>query len=88
MVITTQILESRLKETFKDEKDKITIEDLSGGCGAKFQIIIGSDQFTGLGLLERHRLVNNLISDFMNDIHAVQLKTWTLSQYDEKIKQL
>ncbi|EGC35827.1 hypothetical protein DICPUDRAFT_32760 [Dictyostelium purpureum] len=87
-MVTVSDLETRLKTKYNSADDKIRVDDLSGGCGAKFLIAIGSNQFDGVSLLDRQRIVNDLIKDFMADIHAVQLKTWTLKQYDEKINTL
>lgn len=58
--------------------------DESSGCGAKFSCIIVSDLFDGVALLERHRMVNELLKEEMETIHALSMKTWTLKQYETK----
>ena len=45
-----------------------------------------SEQFDGKSLLERHRMVNSVLSKELATIHALSLKTYTKQQYD-KIKQ-
>ncbi|EFA84047.1 bolA family protein [Heterostelium album PN500] len=85
MTVTVEQLENTLKSGFPDSN--IIVEDVSGGCGAKFSIVIGSDKFEGVSLLERHRMANDVIGELMKDIHAINFKTWTKKQYEEKMKQ-
>ncbi|GAM22237.1 hypothetical protein SAMD00019534_054120 [Acytostelium subglobosum LB1] len=82
MVVSVQQIEDRIKGNFPG--DHINVEDVSGGCGAKFTVTVGSDKFVGMPLLQRHRMVNDIIGDLMNEIHAVNLNTWTMKQYEEK----
>lgn len=84
MPITVEQLESTLKTQWPDAV--IKIEDLSGGCGAKFSAIIVTDAFAGVPLLERHRLVNSVLEKEMKEIHALTLKTWTQEQYAKNNK--
>lgn len=39
---------------------------------------------TGQGLLERQRRVNECLQEEMTRIHALQMKTWTPAQYEQK----
>ncbi|OWF42251.1 uncharacterized bolA-like protein C8C9.11 [Mizuhopecten yessoensis] len=80
--------------TAEDLKTKLTteiaathadIQDMSDGCGSKFDAVIVSPQFEGKQLLARHRLVNNTLADEMKVIHAFTMKTYTPEQW-EKIK--
>jgi stress-induced morphogen len=69
----------------------IDIVDLEqGSCqGAKLHVTIVSDAaFAGKPLLQRHRLVNECLAALLADgtIHALQLKTYTQSQYDDKLQ--
>ncbi|GLD96793.1 hypothetical protein PINS_up005476 [Pythium insidiosum] len=61
--------------------------DLSDGCGQKFSVIVVHDGFEGLSLLDRQRRVNECLKEEMTRIHALQMKTWTASQYEQKMKQ-
>lgn len=76
------LLEASLKPTYLD------IIDLEqGSChGAKLQVTIISDvAFEGKPLLQRHRLVNECLSELLADdtIHALTMKTYTTSQYEK-----
>ncbi|TPX50990.1 hypothetical protein SeMB42_g01603 [Synchytrium endobioticum] len=54
---------------------KLLVNDISGGCGASYSILIGSDKFKGLSLLKQHRMVTDALKDDIKDIHAIQIKT-------------
>lgn len=50
-----------------------------------FSILIVSEMFDNLSLLERHRKVKSLLSDELkNKIHALSLKTLTEEEYKAK----
>eukprot|EP00915_Cephaloidophora_sp_WS-2016_P003403 GHVH01004560.1.p1 GENE.GHVH01004560.1~~GHVH01004560.1.p1 ORF type:complete len:129 (+),score=16.42 GHVH01004560.1:59-445(+) len=56
-------------------------DDLSHcGCGAKFQIDVKSSVFKSIRMLERNRMVNNIVEELLNSgaIHAVVIKTGVL----------
>lgn len=64
------------------------IVDVSGGCGAKFELYLSSNQFTGMKLLDRHRLVNGLLAPLMDRIHAVTIKAWTPQEFEKNKAQV
>ena len=45
------------------------------GAGDHFDVHVTSTAFSGLGLLEQHRLVYEALGDLMQTIHALSLKT-------------
>lgn len=69
---------SELKPTFLD------VVDESGGCGAKFKVLIVSSAFEGKSLLERQRFVNTILEEELKEIHAFSFKkTWTPEEYNK-----
>jgi len=44
--------------------------DGSGGCGQKFEVKIVSKLFEGKPLLQRHRLVNEVLKVEISQMHA------------------
>ncbi|KAJ2598837.1 hypothetical protein H4R99_003944 [Coemansia sp. RSA 1722] len=50
-----EIIEQRINENIGDIQ-LIQTEDLSGGCGSMFNLLIVSDKFKGLTRLKQHRL--------------------------------
>ena len=45
------------------------------GAGDHFDVRVVSTAFSGLGLLDQHRLVYEALGDLMQTIHALSLKT-------------
>ena len=58
--------------------------DDSDGCGAKFNVVLVTDEFVGVKLLDRQRQVNAALKDIVDRIHALSLKTWTIADYEKK----
>lgn len=65
----------------------LEIQDESDGCGDKFNVLIVSEIFEGKNTLQRHRLVNDLLKDYIARIHAFSQKTLTPAQYKEQLSQ-
>ncbi|XP_061394200.1 bolA-like protein 2 [Musca vetustissima] len=83
------------KYTVKYLEDKLTKEleaqyvhavDDSDGCGAKFSVIIVSEKFKGLKMLQKHRLVNTVLAEELKEIHAFSQKSYTPEEW-EKVQQ-
>ena len=82
--ISEEALQDKLMEglsaSFVEAKDE------SDGCGARFTILIVSSEFEGLPLLRRHRMVNKVIKEELESIHAITLVTKTPEEYEEMKK--
>ena len=46
-----------------------------------FKVIVVSEQFDGLPLIKRHRMVNTTLADELKNIHALALHTYTPDQW-------
>lgn len=53
----------------------LQVQDVSGGCGSFYAIIIASSRFKGITTVKAHRLVNSALKDIIKDIHGLQLRT-------------
>ncbi|WFD20416.1 hypothetical protein MCAP1_002660 [Malassezia caprae] len=62
-----------LREKF--EPSDLQVQDVSGGCGSFFAIMIKSKAFADKRTVQSHRMVNQAIKDVFQDIHGLQLKT-------------
>ncbi|XP_064613433.1 bolA-like protein 2 [Liolophura sinensis] len=80
--ISTEFIEQKLKKEL--DATHLDIEDVSGGCGAKFQALIVSPKFEGKPLLQRHRMVNTALQEELKTIHAFQMKTLTPEQWEKQ----
>ncbi|KAI1792976.1 bola-like protein [Ganoderma leucocontextum] len=68
-----RLIRQKLTERFKPSE--LRVEDVSGGCGTFYNIIIASEQFKGLSLVKQQRLVNQTLKEEIQGIHGLQLKT-------------
>jgi len=66
----------------------LKVEDLSGGCGAKFNLIVVSSNFDTMKLLQRHRAVHAALGPLKERIHALEIKAWTVAEFEEKKESL
>ncbi|KAI9146312.1 bola-like protein [Paraphysoderma sedebokerense] len=64
-----KLLNSELKPT------SLQVVDTSGGCGTMYAINIKSPAFKGLGMLQQHRKVNEVLKDEIPQWHGLQLVT-------------
>jgi stress-induced morphogen len=73
--VFTQPLQALLENAFPDATE-LSVEDRTGG-GDHFQVTVTSPRFSGLSLLEQHRLVNEALSEPLRDgtIHELRIKT-------------
>ena len=75
-------IKQRLNAYFTN--DKIEVFD-SRGTGDHFSIIIISDKFTNVSLVDRHRMVYSIFEDkIVIEIHALQIQTYTLEEWKKK----
>lgn len=69
--------------------DHIEVIDFTDGAcsGAKLEVIIVSEDFEGVPLIQRHRKVQALLKEggLMDEaIHALTIKAWTPDQWETK----
>ncbi|XP_023230766.1 bolA-like protein 2 [Centruroides vittatus] len=79
---TKDYIENKLKTEL--ETTHVEVEDLSDGCGAKFNALIVTSKFDGKPLLQRHRMVNEVLKEEMKVIHAFTQKTLTPEQWEKQ----
>ena len=54
------------------------------GSESHFKIVAVSDEFNGKMLIARHRLINKLLEEELQVIHALSLHTMTADEWAEK----
>lgn len=62
--------------------DLVLVQDMSGGCGQAFAVVIVSNKFNGKNKLARHRMVNSELKEEIAAIHAFTQKTYTPEEYE------
>ena len=64
--------------------DKVEVFD-SRGTGDHFSIIVISDKFDNISLVDRHRMIYSIFEDkIVTEIHALQIQTYTLEEWKRK----
>ncbi|PWN36253.1 bola-like protein, partial [Meira miltonrushii] len=66
-------IEDILRKEFAPKQ--MQVQDVSGGCGSFYSIVIVSSKFKGITTVKAHRLVNAALKDIIKEIHGLQLRT-------------
>jgi len=69
-----KMLRTKLKENFP-KATEIHVSDISGGCGAMYEILIEAPEFAGKRTIQQHRMVNDVLKEEIASMHGLQLKT-------------
>ena len=82
--MNTNTIKQKLVNIFKN--DTIEVVD-TNGMNNHFSIFIISDKFLNMSLINRHKLIYNLFeAELTNEIHALQLKTYTKVEWNKDKK--
>ncbi|XP_072014411.1 bolA-like protein 3 [Amphiura filiformis] len=65
---------SILREKFP-KATTVHVEDVSGGCGAMYQIHIEAEDFAGKRMVAQHRMVNEALADEVKKMHGLRIST-------------
>mmetsp|Transcript_25645 Transcript_25645/g.24503 ORF Transcript_25645/g.24503 Transcript_25645/m.24503 type:complete len:97 (-) Transcript_25645:120-410(-) len=70
-------VEDKIKSILKLEFEPTfaEVKDVSGGCGAMFDISVESHKFKGKSLVAQHKMVTKVLSSEIKDMHGLTLKT-------------
>ncbi|XP_029354484.1 bolA-like protein 3 [Echeneis naucrates] len=63
-----------LKEKFPTASS-LKVVDISGGCGAMYEIHIESTEFKGKRTVQQHQLVNQALKDEIQGMHGLRIFT-------------
>ena len=76
------VIEQTLRREFQPAH--LQVEDVSGGCGQSFQVVLVSDAFEGKSTLQRHRLVNSKLKEEISKLHAFTQSCFTPDQWNQR----
>ena len=79
MALTTESLKDIIQERL--QASLVQVEDMSGGCGQAFAVVIVSPLFAGKNKLMRHRPVNSALEEEIAAIHAFTQKGFTPEEW-------
>lgn len=80
MELSAHYLREKLQRDL--EAEHVEVEDTTPNrCATSFRVLVVSTKFEGKPLLQRHRLVNECLSQELPHIHAFEQKTLTPGQW-------
>ncbi|XP_012275598.1 bolA-like protein 3 isoform X2 [Orussus abietinus] len=53
----------------------IEVTDVSGGCGAMFEVNVTAPEFQGLSTIKQHRIINEALKNEIKDMHGIRIHT-------------
>lgn len=59
--------------TKRFQPSHLQVQDVSGGCGSFYAIVVAAKDFQGLSTVKQHRLVNECLKDIIGGIHGLQV---------------
>ncbi|XP_073984930.1 bolA-like protein 3 [Rhodnius prolixus] len=57
------------------QAETIEVVDVSGGCGAMYDISIKSPEFKGLSIVKQHKLVTEVLKEEIKSMHGLRIQT-------------
>ncbi|KII80361.1 BolA family protein [Vibrio renipiscarius] len=82
-VINTKV-HQQLAPQHLDVINESYMHNVAPGSESHFKVIVVSDQFDGLRLIARHRIINQILADELaNHIHALAIHTYTPAEWSE-----
>ncbi len=75
-------LSTELKPSIMQVINESNNHNVPAGSESHFKLVLVSDRFDGKSLLMRHRLINSILEDLLqNGIHALAMHTYTESEW-------
>jgi len=74
-------IKEKIKKHIPDSK--VEVKDKTG-TGDHFSVLVISNQFEGINLVNRHKMIYESLSQYITrEIHALQIKTYTEKEYSD-----
>ncbi len=80
----TEKLQTGLNPQHLEVENESHMHNVPPGSESHFKIVAVSEAFNGKMLIARHRLINKLLEDELQVIHALALHTMTPEEWAEK----
>jgi len=55
--------------------DNVLVKDVSGGCGASYNVLVESEAFKGKNKVQQARMVYNVLETEISSMHAISVTT-------------
>lgn len=76
-LVSAMDIETKLKASPLLTPTGVSVKDVSAGCGSFFQVEVISPVFEGKGLVQQHRMVNEVLREEIKVIHGLTINTKT-----------
>jgi BolA-like protein 3 len=53
----------------------VIVNDISGGCGAMYEILVESPDFKGITTIKQHRMITDTLKTEIKDMHGLRIYT-------------
>lgn len=53
----------------------MTVVDISGGCGAMYEISVETVEFKGMPRVKQHQLITETLKDEIKNMHGLRIHT-------------
>lgn len=88
---TTENIYKTLAAKFIDSVIQIQNESdqhaVTPGSESHLRVVVVSNQFEGIALLARHRMVYEILTDYLQTgVHALALHTYTVSEWEKRLQ--
>ena len=80
-----QKLQSTLAPVHLEVVNESHMHNVPPGSESHFKVVVVSAAFDGKMLLARHRMVNEILAEELQRIHALALHTYTPDEWDERV---
>ena len=82
-------LQAELSPEYLEVVNESHNHNVPSGSESHFKVTIVADAFSGKRLIQRHRLINQILADELaNDIHALALHTYNKEEWQTKFGQV
>ena len=82
--IIQQKLETAFSPEFLEVENETHMHNVPPDAESHFKVTVVTNEFEGLMLIKRHRLVNKVLEQEIKQIHALALHTLTNDEWFEK----
>ncbi|XP_050735071.1 bolA-like protein 3 [Eriocheir sinensis] len=67
-------LEGLLRKRFP-KATSVEVQDISGGCGAMYEVWVEAADFKGLSRVKQHKLITETLKAEIQDMHGLRITT-------------
>lgn len=53
----------------------MNVVDISGGCGAMYEIAVESEQFNGMSRIKQHQMITDTLRNEIKNMHGLRIHT-------------